>query len=156
MPPCRWILPRPIYQLKVYPNHNDVIIKLTYRVFCVLPTVSTWPQYYKRGQPFKLLQGASHRWRRGSAFSVGVVKYWNKLPASIFAAPSVNILKKQLEKVFTEVFSHLLHWLNTHPTPLSSPPFPTCIPPINSYHLYVLPNSLLYICGIFRPVVAYF
>ncbi len=37
-----------------------------------------------------------------------------------------------------------------------SPPLPTCTPPINSYHLYTLPNSLLYICGFFRPVVAYF
>ncbi len=27
--------------------------------------------------------------------------------------------------------------------------------PINSHHLYMLPNSLLYICGFFRPVVAY-
>ncbi len=30
-----------------------------------------------RGHPFKVLQGANHRRRRGSAFSVRVVKYWN-------------------------------------------------------------------------------
>ncbi len=44
------------------------------------------------------------------------------------------------------------------PTPLSptTPPLPTCIPPINRYHLYMLPNSLLYTCGFFRAVVAYF
>ncbi len=60
-----------------------------------------------RGHPFNVLQGASHRRRRGSAFSVRVVKYWNKLPASVVAAPSVNVFKKRLEEVWTEVFPHL-------------------------------------------------
>ncbi len=62
-----------------------------------------------RGYPYKVLQGASHRRRRGSAFSVRVVKYWNKLPAFVVTAPSVNVFKKRLEKVWTEVFSHLPH-----------------------------------------------
>ncbi len=62
-----------------------------------------------RGHPFKVLQGAGHRRRRGSAFSVRVVKYWNKLPASVFTAPSVNVFKKRLEEVWTEVFPHLPH-----------------------------------------------
>ncbi len=57
-----------------------------------------------RGHPFNVLQGASHRRRRGSAFSVRVVKYWNKLPASVFTDPSVNFFKKRLEKAWTEVF----------------------------------------------------
>ncbi len=43
------------------------------------------------------------------SFSVRVVKYWNKLPASIVTAPSVNIFKKRLEKVWTGVFPHLPH-----------------------------------------------
>ncbi len=51
-----------------------------------------------RGHPFKILQG--------SAFSVRVVKYWNKLPASVVTAPSVDVFKKRLEKVWTEVFPH--------------------------------------------------
>ncbi len=55
------------------------------------------------------LQGASHRRRRGSAFSVRVVKSWNKLPASVVTAPSVNAFKKRLEEVWTEVFPHLPH-----------------------------------------------
>ncbi len=55
------------------------------------------------------LQGAIHRRWRGSAFSVRVVKYWYKLPASVITAPSVNVFKKPLEKVWTEVFSHLNH-----------------------------------------------
>ncbi len=38
-----------------------------------------------RGHPYKVLQGASHHRRRGSAFSVRVVKYWNKLLLSIFS-----------------------------------------------------------------------
>ncbi len=35
-------------------------------------------------------------------------------------------------------------------------PHPTCTSPVNSYNLYMLPNSLLYICGFFRPVVSSF
>ncbi len=62
-----------------------------------------------RGHPFNVLQGASHRRRRGSACSVRVVKYWNKLLASVVTAPSVNVFKKRLEKVWTEVFPHLPH-----------------------------------------------
>ncbi len=55
------------------------------------------------GHPYMVLQGKSHRWRRESAFSV---KYWNKVPASVFAAPSVNIFKKRLDNVWTELFTH--------------------------------------------------
>ncbi len=62
-----------------------------------------------RGHPFKVLQGANHRRRRGSAFSVRAVKYWNKLPASAVTAPSVNVFKKRLEEIWTEVFPHLPH-----------------------------------------------
>ncbi len=75
-----------------------------------------------RGHPYKVTQGASHRRRRGSSFSVRVVKYWNKFPVPSVTAPSVNVFKKRLEKVWTEVFPHLPHWLNTHlPIPLLSP-----------------------------------
>ncbi len=35
-----------------------------------------------------------------------------------------------------------------------TPPCLNCTPLINSFHLYKLPNSLFYICGFFRPVVA--
>ncbi len=103
-----------------------------------------------REHPYKALQDASHRRRRWSAFSVRVVKYWNKLPASVATALFVNISKKRLENVWTEVFFHLPRWLNTH--------FPNSLPsyhPSNSYHLSMLPNSLFYICGFFRPVVAF-
>ncbi len=62
-----------------------------------------------RGHPFKALQGVSHRRRRGSAFSMRVVKYWNKLPASVVTAPSVNVFKKRLEEIWIEVFYHLPH-----------------------------------------------
>ncbi len=37
------------------------------------------------------------------------------LPASVVTAPSVIFFKIRLEKVWTEVFSHLPHWLNTQP-----------------------------------------
>ncbi len=73
-------------------------------------------------RPYMVLQGTSRRRRSGSAFSVRVVKYWNKLPASVATASSVNVFKKRLEEVWTEVFPHLLPWLNSHPTPFSLPP----------------------------------
>ncbi len=44
--------------------------------------------------PYKVLQGASNHRRRRSASSVRVVKYWNKLSASVDRAPSVNVCKK--------------------------------------------------------------
>ncbi len=60
-----------------------------------------------RGHPYKVLQGASHRRRRGSAFSVRVVKYWNNLPVS------VCLFKKRLDHILTDVCPH--HFLlNTH------------------------------------------
>ncbi len=105
-----------------------------------------------RRHPYIVLQGVSYRQRRGSAFSVRVVKHRKKLPPCVVTTPSVNVFKKRLEEVWTEVFPYLPHWLNTPSTPSLS----TCIPPINSYHLYMLPNSLFYICCFFRPVVAYF
>ncbi len=105
-----------------------------------------------RGHPYKVLQGASHCRRRGSAFSVRVMKYWNKSPVSVVTAPSANIFKKSLAKLWTDVFPHFPHWLNTH-LPISLlHPHPTCTPPTNCYHLYMLPSSLFYICGFFRPV----
>ncbi len=55
------------------------------------PSQSTWP---KRA-PLQGTPRCSHRRRRGSAYSARVVKYWNKLPASVVKAPSVNIFKKR-------------------------------------------------------------
>ncbi len=103
-----------------------------------------------RGHPYQVLQGA-----RALGVSVRIVKYWNKLPASVVTTPPVNVFKKRLGKVWTEVFPHLPHWLNTN-LPISLlPPYPNCTPPVKSYHLYMLPNSLFLIYGFFRPVVAY-
>ncbi len=66
-----------------------------------------------RGHPFKVLQGSSHRRIRGSAFSMRIMKHWNKLPASVVTGPSVNVFKEQLEKVWTKVFPHLNKGVNT-------------------------------------------
>ncbi len=93
--------------------------------------------------PYKVLQGASHHQRGGSAFSVMVVKYWKKPPP--FSAPSVNIFKKRVAKVWTEIFPHL---------PINLPPPKTsATPPINRSPRCKLPYSLLYNCGFFRPIV---
>ncbi len=53
-----------------------------------------------------------------------VVKYWNKLSASVVTAPLVNIFKKRLEKVWIGIFTDLPHWLNTHFPNLLIPPSP--------------------------------
>ncbi len=37
---------------------------------------------------------------------------WN--PANVVTAPSVNVFKKRLEKVWTEVFPYLPHLLSNH------------------------------------------
>ncbi len=51
-----------------------------------------------RGNPYKVLQGTSHRRRRGVAFSAWVVKYWNRLPASVVTTPSVNVFKTSFNR----------------------------------------------------------
>ncbi len=43
------------------------------------------------GHPRIVLQGKGHRWRSGLAFSVGVVKYWNRLPTLVIMTTYVNI-----------------------------------------------------------------
>ncbi len=50
-----------------------------------------------RRHAYKVLHGKSHLRRRGSAFAVRVVKYWNKLSASV-TEPFINIFKKKLKK----------------------------------------------------------
>ncbi len=67
------------------------------------------PQCGLRGDSYKALQGKSHHQLSGSAFSVRVAKPWNRLLASVVTAPPANILKKRLEKVYTEAFPHLPH-----------------------------------------------
>ncbi len=85
-----------------------------------------------------------------------LVKPLNSVSRSeLLSANPVNVFKKRSEKVWTEIFPHLPHWLNTH-FPMPYAPHPTCTSPIYSYPLYMLPNSLFYIYGFFRPVVAYF
>ncbi len=60
-----------------------------------------------RGHPYKVLQVNNRRQRGESQFSGRFVKHWNKLPASIDTAPSFNVLKKRLDKVWTEIVPHL-------------------------------------------------
>ncbi len=107
-----------------------------------------------REYPYKVVQGTSHRRSRGSPFSERVVKYWNRLPASIVTAPSVKIFKKKLERVWTGVFQRLLHWLNTRlPNALTPLPSPAHHP--FTVHIHICyPNLCLFV--FFRPVVALF
>ncbi len=79
-----------------------------------------------RGYSFKLLEGASHRRRRGSAFLVRDVKYWNKLPASVVTVPSVNAFKKSWRKFGQKSFP-----ISPFTNPLSpTPPCPPAKQPI--------------------------
>ncbi len=103
MPESFWQPPSPL--------HQDIQGPFGYWSELIFPpSCSNRP---KRAPLQSFLQSSSHRRKRGSAFSVRVVKYWNKLPASVVTAPSVNVFKKRLEKVWTEIFPYLPHWPNT-------------------------------------------
>ncbi len=50
------------------------------------------------------LQEPSHLRRRSGAFSVRVVKFWNRIPVHLVLSPSVSIFKKQLDSQWSEIF----------------------------------------------------
>ncbi len=58
-----------------------------------------------RGHLFKVLQAPSRSLRRKSSYSIRVVKYWNRLPAPIVTAPSVNSFKRQLDSAWDKLFA---------------------------------------------------
>ncbi len=104
----------------------------------------TWPDDIRR-HPYKVLQGASHSWRRGSAFSVRDVKYWNKLPVSVVTAPSVNILKKRLDGSLSPsppLTEHSPPYFSTPPIPPAHHPLTViisiCYPPPCSIYVVSL------------------
>ncbi len=51
------------------------------------------PRAGLRGHAYRLLQGPSRLGRRSGAFSVHVVKYWNRLPAILIMSSLVSVLK---------------------------------------------------------------
>ncbi len=57
-----------------------------------------------RGHTYRLLQGPSRLRRRSGAFSVRIVKFWNRLPAHLVWASSVSIFKKQMDRHWSEIF----------------------------------------------------
>ncbi len=63
------------------------------------------PRAGLRGHTYRLLQGPSRLRRRSGAFTVRIVKFWNRLPAHLVLAPSVSIFKKQLDRHWPEIFS---------------------------------------------------
>ncbi len=125
-----------ITALKIFTGLLDIDPNLFF-----LPPARSDPRVH----PYKVLRGASHRRMRGSAFSVRVVKYWNKLPALVVTAPSVNVLKK----VWTETFSHLPHWLNRHLSIFLPPP---TVP--SAHCLLTVIISICYQTPCFRYVVS--
>ncbi len=61
------------------------------------------PRAGLRGHTYRLLQGPSRLRRRSGAFSVRVVEFWNRLPAHLVLSPSVSILKKQVDRQWSEI-----------------------------------------------------
>ncbi len=93
---------------------------------------------------YKALQGKSHRRSRGSGFSVRVVKYWNKLPASAVTAPAVKCqegfggsLNSSLSPL-TELPFHQFAYppIPTAPHPLTFP-ISTQVPVLSMWFLQV-------------------
>ncbi len=62
------------------------------------------PRAGLRGHTYRLLQAPSRLRRRSGAFSVRLVKYWNRLPAHLVLAPFISIFKKQLDRHWFEIF----------------------------------------------------
>ncbi len=102
-----------------------------------------------RGHIYRLLQSLR---RRSGAFSVRIVKYWNRLRAHLVLAPSCSILKKHLDLHWFEIFPaapvqllspNIDNFLNTATTdslcfPLTPNPRPVYVviigPRGHSYH----------------------
>ncbi len=59
---------------------------------------------YRRGHTYRLLLGPSRLRHRSGAFSVRVVKYWNRLPSHLDLSTSASIFKKQLDRQWSEIF----------------------------------------------------
>ncbi len=62
------------------------------------------PRAGLRGYTYLLLQGPSRFRRRSGAFSVRVVKYWNRLPPHLILSSSVSIFKKPLDRQWSGIF----------------------------------------------------
>ncbi len=76
------------------------------------------PRAGLRGHAYRLLQGPSRLRRRSGAFSVRVVKYWNRFPAHLVLAPSASIFKKNSRTVIGSK-SSLQHLCNFCPHSLT-------------------------------------
>ncbi len=62
------------------------------------------PRAGLRGHIYRLLQEPSRLRRWSGAFSVRVVKFWNRLPAHLVLSPSVFTFKKQMDRQWSEIF----------------------------------------------------
>ncbi len=56
-----------------------------------------------RGHTYRLQQGSSRLRRRRGAFSVRIVKFWNRLSARLILSPPVFIFKKQSDRQWSEI-----------------------------------------------------
>ncbi len=117
---------------------------------------------FLNSHPYKVLQGAGHHQRRGSAISVSGLKYLNKLLTSEVIAPSINIFKKMFGESLDRSLSP-----SPPLTEHSSTHFPT--PPPSRLHtthkqklsLYVTQHPVLSMwflqahCGLLFTIINY-
>ncbi len=126
------ILDFKIFKGEVDPNPSDFFLRP--------------PRAGLRGHTYRLLQGPSRLRRRSAAFSVRIVKFWNRLPAHLVLAPSVSIFKKQLDRHWSEIPP-------IAPAELLSPFVDNFINTVASYYLCVLfTQSLSRLCSYYWPL----
>ncbi len=99
-----------------------------------------------RGHIYRLLQGPSHLRHRSGAFSVRLVKFWNRFPAHLVLSPSVSIFKKTVGPSMvrslpcsTCVTSVPIHWKFSQ----------YCYPRLFMFSLN--PQSQTRLCGYYWP-----
>ncbi len=100
-----------------------------------------------RGHTYRLLQGPSRLRRRSAAFSIRVVKYWNRLPAHQVLSSLVSILKKNSWTVNGPKSSlqHLCHFC-----PHSLTIFSILLP--QTIYVFPYPLSPTSLCGHYWPL----
>ncbi len=100
------------------------------------------PRAGLRGHTYRLLQGPSRLRRKSGAFSVRVVKYWNKLPAHLVLSSSVSIFKKSIGPSMTRN----LPWSTcVTSVPIHCPFSQYCHPRLFMFSLTPIPDRLMWL-----------
>ncbi len=95
-----WAWPKPQQQGTINSRYAPTLIQTCFFSLPLIAALEDTPSRYSKVRV--TAEGESRPFLR-------VVIYWNKRPASVVTAPSVNAIKKRLENVWTEV--HLIRVL---------------------------------------------